>query len=291
MNQLKLLCNPAAGNGLALEVTKEAEAMLSARGIPYELLVSQSPGHATELARNAALSGAETVAAVGGDGTLLEVAQGLCDTKTALGIIPAGTGNDFIKTVNIPKDPAQALETMLQSPARPTDTVRINDRMFLNETGTGFDVMVLDYAAKAKKHVKGLLPYLYGVVRTIFHYKSVRLTLSVDGGEPEEKELLVLAAGNGRFIGGGIPIAPDAVPDDGLLDVVLVNKMNKLRMIGALGSLLKGKILSFKESTFLRARKLIIAGKGLRINTDGEIIPMDRAEIEIRPGSLLVHRP
>ena len=255
------------------------------------MMVTERVGHATVLAAAAALKGYETVAAIGGDGTLLEVASGLCNSKTAMGIIPAGTGNDFIKTVGIPNDPLAALDIVLNTPPVPTDTVRINNRIFLNETGTGFDVMVLDYAEKAKKHAQGIWPYLYGVIRTIFHFKSVRLTLSLDGGEPEEKDLLVLAAGNGRFIGGGIQIAPDAVVDDGLLDVVLVNRMNKLRMLCALGGLMKGKILTFRETSFLRVKKLSLAGQGLRINIDGEIITADRADIEVQTRSLLICRP
>ena len=289
--ELQLICNPTAGNGLALETAKVMEEKLKAQHIPYTMMMTERVGHATVLAAAAALKGYDTVAAIGGDGTLLEVASGLCNSKTSMGIIPAGTGNDFIKTVGIPNDPLAALDIVLNTPPVPTDTVRINNRIFLNETGTGFDVMVLDYAEKVKKRVQGIWPYLYGVLCTIFHFKSVRMTLSLDGGAPEEKELLVLAAGNGRYIGGGIPIAPDAVVDDGLLDVVLVRKMNKLRMLCALSGLMKGKILTFKETTSLRVKKLSVAGQGLRINIDGEIITADRADIEVLPGSLLVRRP
>ena len=289
--ELQLICNPAAGNGLALETAGIIEEKLKERGIPYTMMKTERAGHATVLAAAAALKGYETVAAIGGDGTLLEVAAGLCNSRTALGVIPAGTGNDFVKTAGIPKDPLAALDLILNTPPLPTDTVRINNRIFLNETGTGFDVMVLDFAEKAKKRVQGLWPYLYGVIRTIFRFRSVRLTLSVDGGTPEDRELLVLAAGNGRYIGGGIPIAPDAVLDDGLLDVVLINRMNKLRMLRALGGLMKGKVLTFRETQFLRARKLSLRGEGLRINIDGEIISADWADIEVQPKSLLVYRP
>ena len=291
MADIQLICNPTAGNGLGEKTGREMAELLKKKNISFELLLTERPGHATELARQAAAQGVKKVASIGGDGTLLEVAEGLCRTKTALGVIPAGTGNDFIKTIGIPKDPVKALDCFISLPPKKTDTVRINDRMFLNETGTGFDVMVLDYAEKAKKHVKGLLPYLYGVIRTIFHFRGVHLSLSVDGGPEEEKDILVLAAGNGRFIGGGIPIAPDAVPDDGLLDLVVVGRMNRLRMLSALPGLMKGSILSFKESSFSRVRKLTLTGRDLRINIDGEILAMNRAEIEVQPGTLLVCRP
>ncbi|MBQ8081136.1 MAG: diacylglycerol kinase family lipid kinase [Clostridia bacterium] len=291
MESIAVVCNPIAGNGLSLTASAAVQTSLKGRDIPFTYLQSEHPRHATELAKQAALSGAATCIAIGGDGTLLEVAQGLYGTETALGIIPAGTGNDFIKTIGTPKETEKALDAILTLPPRKTDIVTLNDRVFLNETGTGFDVMVLDYAEKAKKYVKGLLPYLYGVLKTIFHYSGIHLTYQADDGKPVEKDILVLGAGNGRFIGGGIPIAPEAIPDDGLLDLVIVEEMRKLRMLSVLPGLMQGKILSFKETTFTRIRSLLIEGKGLRINIDGEIIPLDRAEITVRPGALLVHRP
>ena len=286
-----VICNPTACNGKALHIAEAVVQRLREKGVGHELLTTQGKGHATELAAKAAQSGAEAVLAVGGDGTLHELAQGLLNTRTALGIIPAGTGNDFVKTARIPLDPMKALDAFLTLTPRPTDTVRINGQIFLNEAGAGFDVMVLDYAEHAKQFVKGLLPYLYGVIRTIFHYQSVRVKVSADGAEPAEKELLVVGAGNGRFIGGGIPIAPEAAVDDGLIDVVLVDGMRKGRMLRALPALLKGRILSFPETSFTRVKKLVLEKPGLRVNVDGEILTMDRAEMEILPGSLLVYRP
>ena len=286
-----VICNPTAGNGRSEKTGALIDKTLTGKNIEHEYLLTTAPGHATTLAAQAAQKGAEAVFAIGGDGTVLEVARGLLGTQTALGVIPAGTGNDFIKTIATPKDPLKALDAALQYSPRPTDAVRLNDRIFLNETGTGFDVMVLSYAAKAKKYCHGLLPYLYGVLCTIFHFSSVHVSYALDGGETVERDILVLGAGNGRYIGGGIPIAPDATPDDGLLDVVIVNGMKKTRMLSVLLPLLKGRILSFPETEFIRAKALTISGKGMRLNIDGEICPIERADISIMPGKLLVLRP
>ena len=288
---LHVICNPTSGNGAGRDALQKVKQLLKEKDVAAVYHETAHPLHAIELTRQAVQEGADTVIAIGGDGTLHEVAQELKDTKTVLGIIPAGTGNDFIKSINIPLETEKALEIILSGSVKAVDTVQINDRLFLNECGCGFDVMVLDYAEKAKKHVKGLLPYLYGVLQTIGHFKSVHVKLSVEDNPPEEKDILVLAVANGRFIGGGIPIAPHAIPDDGLLDVLVVDTMTKGRMISVLPGLLKGKIEDFKETVHQRVKSLRLESKNVRINIDGEIITLDHADISIKPASLLVFRP
>jgi len=155
--ELQLICNPTAGNGLALETAKVMEEKLKAQHIPYTMMMTERVGHATVLAAAAALKGYDTVAAIGGDGTLLEVASGLCNSKTSMGIIPAGTGNDFIKTAKIPKDPMEALNVALTGTAAPVDMGRLGEGSFLNVCGTGFDVTVLDFAESLKQRYRGLL--------------------------------------------------------------------------------------------------------------------------------------
>ena len=288
---IHVICNPTAGNGKALKIGHDISDALQESKAEHLFFNTAYPGHATELARNAVLEGADTVISVGGDGTLREIVYGLYNTDTALGIIPAGTGNDFIKSLGTPKDVMAALDVILKCGPKKTDVVRLNDQIFVNESGAGFDVMVLDYAARAKKYCQGLLPYLYGVIRTIFHYKSVHIAYTLDDGPRLEKDILVVAVGNGRFIGGGIPISPTAVPDDGYLDAVIVGGMSRLRMLSVLPGLMKAKILTFKESEHVRIRKMTMEGKDLRVNIDGEIRPIDRLEIEILPGALLIRRP
>ena len=286
-----VISNPTAGTGCGRTIGEKVDKELTDRGIEHVIYFPDSSEQATQIARNAAEQHAEKVLSVGGDGTLLQVAEGLCNSKTALGIIPAGTGNDFIKTIKTPSAPMEALDFALANGAKPTDIVRLNDRMFLNEIGTGFDVSVLEYAEKVKHLVRGLLPYLWGVICTIFHFKPTQVTFSLDGGEESTRDLLVFGAGNGRYIGGGIPIAPEAVVDDGKLDIILVSKMKTLRMCRVLLPLLQGKILTFPETEKLVASKVRLKGKNLKINIDGEIVPMDQLEIEVLPGAIQVIRP
>ncbi len=286
-----VICNPVAGNGRGKKIGEQVQAELKKRGIPHEFYLTEFCGHATKLAEKAVSKGADKVFAVGGDGTVLEAARGLIHTDTALCIIPGGTGNDFIKTIGIPKDPSAALEAALSHAPRKTDAVWLNDRLFLNEAGVGFDVSVLEYAKKAKKLCRGLLPYLYGVVRTIFSFSGIRVVCQLEDGKAVERDILVLGVGNGRFIGGGIEIAPKAVPDDGLLDVVIIKKMKKPRMMQVLPLLLKGKVLTFKETEWTRVRRLSFQSEHMSVNVDGEILPMEKADISVIPDALYICRP
>ena len=284
------ICNPVAGSGRGGKAGELVHRLLEEKGVEHRMLRTETPGQATELARRATAEGAETVLSIGGDGTSLEVARGLLGTRCALGIIPAGTGNDFAKTLLVPPEPAAALAFALSHPPRPTDAGEINGQLFLNEIGTGFDVSVLDYALKAKKYVRGILPYFYGVVRTLFRFRSIPLTWSADGNEPVTTEAFVVGAGNGGVIGGGIVIAPEAAADDGLLDVVIVGKIPRLKLPARLAGLMKGKILTFPETTWFRAADVRFSVPGGRVNVDGEIIDMPEVRARILPGALLIHR-
>lgn len=284
------ILNPAAGTGFAVTTFEKIEAILQERKIGYRLLKTEYPGHATELAR--ALSADPEISAVisvGGDGTAFETASGLVGTGKPFGIIPAGTGNDFIKCVHLPKDPLQALELILNGTPKETDMGLLNDGRFLNVCGTGFDVQVLDYAESAKKRFRGLTPYLIGLIKAIFHYHPVHLKITADG-EEMEGDYLVCSVANGQYIGGGIPICPVADASDGLLDFVLIGNIPRRRIPLYLPGLLMGKDLSFKMTRHKRVRQVSIEGSGMRLNVDGEIFSMEKAEFAILPGSLLLYR-
>jgi len=286
---LTFIVNPAAGSGYASRIWTKIEEEIRQRDVPYCIKHTEYPGHATELAREAAqVPDCTTVVAVGGDGTAYEVACGLLNTGVALGIIPVGTGNDFIKTIATPRKPMEALDFILTHPARPADVGRLNERMFLNVCGTGFDVTVLDCTLAAKKYARGIVPYLIGLVRGIFRYRPVHVRFTADG-EVQERDVLVCSVANGRFFGGGIPICPDASPDDGLLDIVVVENRPRWQIPFYLPGLLMGKVLNFKVTTHKRCRDIAIVSKGMRLNVDGEIQAMDRAEFSILPGQLMIH--
>ncbi len=284
---LTFIVNPTAGNGYALKIEQQLKAELARRGVAANFIRTDEPRHATDLAREAAsVPGCTGVVSVGGDGTAYEVACGLMDTGVPLGIIPAGTGNDFIKSVNIPKKPLEALNHILNCEPRPVDVGGMNDRLFLNVCGTGFDVTVLDYTLKAKKYCRGILPYLIGLVRGIAHYAPVHVRFTADG-VTEERDVLICSVANGRYFGGGIPICPEAAADDGLLDLVVVENKPKWMIPFYLPSLLMGRVLKFPFTVHRRCKEAsIVSNKGMRLNADGEVSPVDEVHFTVRQGAL-----
>lgn len=284
------IVNPAAGNGYSMDTMQKIEETLKNRNICYSIHTTEKPGHATEIAAGLTSDDRITaVVSVGGDGTAGEVAAGLTGTEKPMGIIPAGTGNDFIKSAGIPNDPDKALELLLSHQPRKTDTGMVNDQFFLNVCGTGFDVTVLDFAESEKKKHRGLTPYFLSLLKAIFHYKSVHLSITADGRN-EEGKYLVCSIANGRFIGGGIPICPAAEIEDGMLDLVLIRNVHRWQIPFYLPGLMLSRDLHFRITQHHLVSNILIEGRNLRINIDGDIQPMSRAEFRINPGSLLMIR-
>ena len=286
---MELIVNPTAGNGRAREICEAVIRKLEQRGIPHQLHTTDHPGHATEIARDAAARGIQTVIAFGGDGTVTETAAGLIGTQTALGVIPSGTGNDFIKTAGLPTKWEEALDFILTHPARPIDTGRINDTFFINECGTGLDVMALDYAKAAKKYCRGLLPYLYGVFRAILSFKPIEMHIEIDD-QVMDGRYMVCAIGNGRYLGGGIPITPCAELTNGKFEILVVDAVPRWVIPFYLVSLMKGTLYQKKRVAHpYQASRCLVRCKNMRLNLDGEIVPMEEARFTCMPGSLLLH--
>ncbi len=286
---LELIVNPVAGNGLAKKIGEEAAGLLEKKGIRFTLHMTDRPGHATQLAREAAARGAETVIAFGGDGTITETAAGLRHTGTALGIVPAGTGNDFIKTIGTPRDWREALEFILSHPARPIDSGMMNDRFFLNVCGAGFDVMVLDFAESAKKRVRGIWPYLYGVVRAIKTFRPFKMHIEIGDDMVLERPCMICSIGNGRYIGGGIPITPLAQVKDGLFELLVVDAVPRWKIPFYLPSLMLGTLYKRKPAHRYQASRCTLSSANMRLNLDGEILSIEEARFSCESDALLLH--
>lgn len=287
---LELIVNPTAGGGRSMETAKLVCATLEERSIPYHKHITDHPGHATDLARSLAEAGCETVVAFGGDGTLTEVAAGLRGTKTALGIIPCGTGNDFIKAAGIPKGWKEALDFILSHPARPVNSGMANDRFFLNECGTGFDVMTLEFAQTLKGRFRGMIPYLYGVLRAIGAFRPIEMHLEIGDDVVLDGKYIVCAISNGTHIGGGIPITPGADLTDGLFDVLVVDAVPNWKIPFYLPSLLKGTLYK-KQKVAHRylASRCRVSCENMRLNMDGDIRSLNDALFVCETDALLLH--
>lgn len=283
-----LIVNPIAGCGYALKVLEQVQRVLTARNLPFRVMRTEYPGCAAKLAQEAVEMGCEAVYVIGGDGTFSEVARGLAGSGIPIGLIPAGTGNDFVKTLGTPKEPMAALDFILSHEPRPCDAIDLNGQMFLNVAGAGFDVTVLENVADFGGKIRGLLPYLVGLIRAIWKHQPLRLTYTVDG-KTQTKDALLCIAANGKWIGGGIPICPDAVPNDGKIDFMVVGHQPRWKVPYYLVRMMMKQILNFPFTEHVLCDKVTVSSPGMHVEVDGEIIPCEHAEFTMHPGALMLY--
>lgn len=280
------IVNPVAGNGRTKEVTKEIEEQLKERKIKYKLVYTEYPGHATELAAKVSEDEFSKVVSVGGDGTLNEILNGLNLKTMSLGIIPSGTGNDLIKCAGIPSDEKQALEVVLDGEEKVIDIGVINHKRFINVAGFGLDVEVLRETLKFKRFVKGKFAYILGLLTTLISFKPIDLQISIDG-EEYHHEAMICAIGNGQYIGGGMKIASLAELEDGLLDIIMIKKISKIKLLYHFPKVFKGAHMGLPWVHYVRGKNVkVLTKNSVFINSDGEISEQNHPEFKILEKSL-----
>lgn len=294
---ITLLVNPIAGSGKAKNVAISVRQRLEELNLPHRVWETHCPYEAKELAIQAAKDHqsnpeqGDLLLSIGGDGTFLEVVQGTLGSDLPVASLPAGTGNDFLKSLHVPSEPMAALEHILNSKIRQIDIGKVNDLLFANECGAGFDVTVLDYANQYRKKIRGTASYLLGVITAIFRHRSAPMVIHADGKEVFSGNCLVFSVANGQYIGGGIQISPEADVESEQLELIVIQDCSRLRMCSYLPGLLGGKILHFKDTVVhCRADSIRVAplteGETLRINIDGEIRDLPYCEFNVLPHTL-----
>lgn len=289
---LYIIANPLSGGGKGKETAALIEKELTGRNIRYTLEYTQRPGHAVELARDAARSEAEAIIALGGDGTFYEVINGMEDTDKPLGLISAGTGNDFIRSAAISSDPLKALDIILSGNIRKIDCMSINGKRCLNVTGTGLDVEILMRANRYRARFKSSLSYYLALVVTLMVFPFRRFTFSVDGGEQRTETAMMVSLANGRTCGGGLPVAPKASLDDEYIDFVIIKKFPRIKIPYLLTKFLKGKLFELKYAELHRCKKVeLTVEPSLPINIDGELLNTLPINAQIIPHAISIFTP
>ena len=260
------------------------------RGHEVDVYITAGPGDAVEKAAKAVREGCDVVVAVGGDGTVNEVVNGIGMSGVVMGVIPAGSGNDFARTLQIPLDFDGALGCVLQGRTRPVDVGTVNGKCFVNVASVGFDAQVVMETNRIKDRIPGPLAYVLGVFKALTGYEAFDMEMET-GHKTIRKRAVLVAVANGIFYGGGMKIAPKAVVDDGLFDVCLVEDMRKMRILRLFPLIYPGKHLLRPEVEYFRAARIRIECSKGYINSDGEIIGPCPADMELRPGGLVVIVP
>lgn len=302
--RMAVVVNPASANGTTAGVWPQLATGLREAGFEFQAYLTSGPGDATALCRRALENGATTIVSVGGDGTINEVVNGFfledraLNPEARLGVISRGTGCDFIRTMGIPKPGDEAIRRLAQGRTRVLDVGRARHidnagnpavRYFLNIAELGMGAETVRRVNNTSKAMGGFLSFLYGVLVTIATYRNRPVTISVDGGPSEEHTINDIVIANGRFFGGGMEIAPQALPDDGLFDVVILGDLARLELFLNLPRVYRGTHLSHPKISFRRARTVTVRSlEPVLLEVDGEQPGRAEAEITVLPGAIRV---
>jgi diacylglycerol kinase (ATP) len=292
--------NPASANGSTGKRWPEIAHRAAAGGLNGETLMSTRPGGVAEQARRAAENGARLVVAVGGDGTVNEAANGLVGSGAELGVIPRGTGTDFVRTFRIPTKLDGALAVLTDGRTRELDLGRVSYRAwdgadatgyFANVASAGMSGAVAQRANATTKALGGKASFLWATLAVFARWRNTDVSVQVDDERREGRMLDVIVA-NGQYLGGGMRMCPDARPDDGLFDVLLIGDITKLDLMLTLPKVYRGTHLPHPKAEPLRGRTVVVdAPVPLPIELDGEQPGTTPARFEVVPGALRLRVP
>lgn len=285
------IVNPTAGKGRAKKLVPVIENECKKYGVDFEIKYTNAPGDGTSIAAWGVEQGYKKIIAVGGDGTVNEVMNGMAESNAALGVIPGGSGNDFIRSISNHKNIEDIIYDNISGKIEKADLGICNGKYFINVASGGFDGEVTIETAKVKKIFSGSTAYIVALLKIIFKYKGRRLKVEIDDLSFEGNTLLVAVA-NGRYYGGGMLPAPRAVINDGYFDICHIKHLAIMKMLVLFPKFMKGKHENIKEVTMYRGKRVRLeCSEPLAVNFDGEITRAREVEFKIIPNGINIVVP
>jgi len=289
----RVIVNPISGRGRhPQDDISDLNRIFAAHGIESQVICQGKVGEATLLAREAVAEGFDMVVAVGGDGTINEVVCGLVNSGVPLGIVPAGSGNGLAREFGIPLKMSEACKTIIHGDTREVDVGAMNDRFFLGTAGIGYDALLVKIFEERWANRRGVLPYFYVAIKGFFKHKPSLMHLRFDDHQLTVIPLLVTVANSTQF-GGGAIIAPQAEPDDGLLDVCIIHNLNFLQAFYHWPKLFVGCIDRMPQWVTYRTDALeILSDLPMPVQVDGESVQEStHLKIKLLPRALGIRVP
>ncbi len=287
-----IIINRKAGTDREKRLGDAIRQHLPASQFSVETTYLQYLGHGADLAREAVKRGVDTVVAVGGDGSINEIAQGLLGSATALAIVPLGSGNGLARALKIPLDAEEALAVVARGIRKPMDVGFANEHLFLSNAGVGFDALIADRFRHSKK--RGLLNYARLVIGGFSSYDPSLYTIDTDGEKREQKAFLMTVA-NGNQFGYEFKLAPQASVFDGLLDVCLVPPVRFWDLLPLSIRSLRGDVHKSRYMQHFAGKEITISSTDLScLQVDGDAVPLGKDKtvyFRIAPGALQVIIP
>ena len=287
-NHWTIIANPVSGRGRARRIGEQVADLLHARGLNVELMMSGAPGDCERLTREALARGAQRVAACGGDGTIHEVINGLANSGAVFGVVPCGRGNDLARALGLSRDVKDVVNTLVHGVDRAIDLGKAGDRFFVTVASLGFDTAVAQRAQSRPSRLGGTASYCLAILQSLVGYRSPVVRLRGDFGVFEGRVLLAATA-NAPFYGSGIKIVPDAIVDDGMLDVCIVADVSRWTVLRMFLSAYSGAHVGHSAVRIVQTRTLWVESDDpLWIFADGEPVCEIPVLIEVVPGALKV---
>jgi diacylglycerol kinase (ATP) len=299
-----VICNPISGSGRGQSRLSAVRRALDNAGVNYTFDVTRGRGDAVRLARSAVHAGCSAVIAIGGDGTLFEVVNGVMnpaefgtsmsgDNQVAVGLVQAGRGSDFGRSVGVPSDVQAACARLLDGRTEQIDLGYVTflgfdgnerSRYFANAAGLGFDAEVTLRANAGPRIMGGTIPYLSSLIRTLGTYRNKQISVSLDGAEPWRARANSIVIANGQYFGGGMKIAPEASLSDGILDVTLLGDLGKIELVRNVPRVYDGSHVTHpKVKTFIARTIEVTSPDRVLLQADGEVLGTAPATFQIAP--------
>ena len=289
--RILFIVNPISGHRDKRRFGEEAAAVLGGGDIVYDVVFTERAGHATELALAAVKEGYDIVAAVGGDGTLNEVARGLLHSDTAMAVIPSGSGNGLARCLHLPRKTSDALRLLREGRVERIDTGTVNGELFLSVAGIGLDAQTADDFARDPR--RGFIPYAYYATNNYFHLKPETVRITFDGRKTLTCSPMLVTFANSNQYGYNAVIAPHASLQDGLLDTCILNRPPLPLIPAFVGMLMHGLVDRSRYLTEIQSAHITVERPAAGVvNIDGEPVMMEAVlEVKVVPQSLRVVVP